>query len=91
MEPCFRGSTSLVEAGCGFITSSMLGAALPHPVWQGSTWSQSWSSFWSPTKQGLYMVATAELTSHSKGDASSLHHAVIAIEKDKVSEDLGAR
>jgi hypothetical protein len=30
MEPRFRGSASLVEAGCGFTTSSMLGAALPH-------------------------------------------------------------
>jgi hypothetical protein len=35
------------------------GAPLPkpqclfHPVWQGSAWRRSWSSFWSPTKQSL--------------------------------------
>jgi hypothetical protein len=53
MEPRFCGSASPVEAGCGFTTSSMVGAVLPHPVWQGSAWSRSWSSFWSSAKQGL--------------------------------------
>jgi hypothetical protein len=53
VEPRFRGSASPVEALCGSTTSSIHGAAVRPPVWQGSAWSRSWSSFWSPAKQGL--------------------------------------
>jgi hypothetical protein len=51
MEPRFRGSTSPVEALCGFTTGFTPEATLLHTVWQGSAWSRS--SFWSPAKQGL--------------------------------------
>jgi hypothetical protein len=53
MEPRFRGSASPVEALCGSTTGFTPGAAVLHTVWQGSAWSRSQSSFWSPAKQGL--------------------------------------
>jgi hypothetical protein len=53
MEPHFRGSASPVEALCGSTTGFTPGAASFRTVWQGSAWSQSQSSFWSPAKQGL--------------------------------------
>jgi hypothetical protein len=57
-----------VEAGCGFTTSSMVGAVLPHPVWQGSAWSRSWSSFWSPAKQGRESALQQEAISEQSRD-----------------------